>query len=134
MEAAIQPAAESSGKRRYRTVEERRGIVEETLAEGVSVAVVARRHGVNANQVFQWRRLYQSGLLEPSSQQRQHDAARLLPVTVVDEAGTGEEQNASVTAPSSGAIHIEFPGRALVSVEGRVETALVRAVLESLRG
>lgn len=134
MELAIQPVAESRGKRRYRTVEERRRIVEETLAEGVSVAVVARRHGVNANQVFQWRKLYQSGLLEPSSQQRQHNAARLLPVTVVDEAECGEEQNASVTSPSSGAIHIEFPGRALVSVEGSVDAALVRAVLESLRG
>lgn len=134
MESAIQPVAESSGKRRYRTVEERRRIVEETLAEGVSVAVVARRHGVNANQVFQWRKLYRLGLLEPSSQQRQHNTSRLLPVTVVDEAESGEAQNGSVAAPSSGAIHIEFPGRALVSVEGRVETALVRAVLESLRG
>jgi transposase len=130
MELAIQPAAESSGKRRYRTVEERRRIVEETLADGVSVAIVARRHGVNANQVFQWRKLYQSGLLEPSLQ---HNAARLLPVTVVEEAVSGEEQNASVAAPSSGAIHIEFPGRVLVSVEGRADAALVRAVLESLR-
>jgi transposase len=84
--------------------------------------------------VFQWRKLYQSGLLEPSSRQRQRNTARLLPVRVVDEAASGEEQNVSVAAPSSGAIHIEFPGRALVSVEGRVEAALVRAVLESLRG
>jgi transposase-like protein len=65
MELAIQSVAENSGKRRYRTMEERRCIGEETLAEGVSVAVVARRHGVNANQVFQWRKLYQSGLLGP---------------------------------------------------------------------
>jgi transposase len=134
MELAIQPVAENSGKRHYRTVEERRRIVEETLAEGVSVAVVARRHGVNANQVFQWRKLYQSGLLEPSAQQRQHNTARLLPVTVVDEVESGEEQHASVAAPPSGAIHIEFPGRALVSLEGRVDASLVRAVLESLRG
>ncbi len=133
MESAIQPVAEISGKRRYRTVEERRRIVEETLAEGVSVAVVARRHGVNANQLFQWRKLYRSGLLEPALP-RQHNGARLLPVTVVDEAESGEGQNASVAAPVSGAIHIEFPGRALVSVEGRVEAVLVRAVLESLRG
>ena len=89
---------------------------------------------MNANQVFQWRKLYQSGLLEPSSQQRQHNTARLLPVTVVDEVESGEEQHASVAAPSSGAIHIEFPGRALVSLEGRVDATLVRAVLESLRG
>lgn len=134
MELAIQPVAQNNGKRRYRTVEERRRIVEETLAQGVSVAIVARRHGVNANQVFQWRKLYQSGLLEASSQQRQQNAARLLPVTVVDEAGSGEEQPASVAVSSSGAIHIEFPGRALVSLEGRVDATLVRAVLESLRG
>ena len=134
MELAIQPVAASRGKRRYRTVEERRRIVEETFGEGVSVAVVARRHGINANQVFQWRKLYQSGLLEPSLQQRQHNTARFLPVTVVDEAESGEEQHASVSAPSSGAIHIEFPGRALVSLEGRVDAALVGIVLESLRG
>jgi transposase len=134
MESTIQPVAEAGGKRRYRTVEERRRIVEETLVAGVSVAVVARRHGINANQVFQWRKLYQSGLLEPSPQQRQHNTARLLPVTVVDEAESGEEHDASVAAPSSGAIHIEFPGRALVSVEDNADAALVRVVLESLRG
>ena len=134
MELAVQPAAESGGKRRYRTVEERRRIVEETLVDGVSVAVVARRHGVNANQVFQWRKLYQSGLLEASPQQRQHNRARLLPVTVVGEAGSGEAQKVSVAAPLGGAIHIEFPGRALVSVEGNADAALVRVVLEGLRG
>src|SRR6266567_8072880 len=46
-------------KRRYRALEEKRRIVEETLAEGTSVALVARAHGVNANLVFNWRRLYQ---------------------------------------------------------------------------
>jgi transposase len=39
-------------KRRYRTLEEKRRIVEETLAQGASVARVARAHGVNANLVF----------------------------------------------------------------------------------
>jgi len=39
-------------KRRYRGLEEKRRIVEESLAEGTSVALVARTHGVNANLVF----------------------------------------------------------------------------------
>ena len=73
-------------------------------------------------------------MLEPSSQQRQDNARGILPVTVVEARRSPEQRKSSVAAPSSGAIHIEFPGRALVSVEGRVETALVRAVLESLRG
>src|SRR5438094_8551839 len=50
-------------KRQYRPIEEKRRIVEATLAEGASVARVARAHGVNANQVFGWRRLYLAGRL-----------------------------------------------------------------------
>ena len=45
--------------RRHRGPELKRQIVEETLAPGASVACVARAHGVNANQVFAWRRQYQ---------------------------------------------------------------------------
>ncbi len=42
--------------RRWRSVAEPRRIVELTLVPGASVALVARAHGVNANQVFKWRR------------------------------------------------------------------------------
>ncbi len=35
--------------------------MEETFEPGSSVARVARRYGVNANQVFQWRTLYRKG-------------------------------------------------------------------------
>jgi len=42
--------------RRRRSFEEKRRIVEETLETGASVARVARRHAVNANQVFYWRK------------------------------------------------------------------------------
>jgi transposase len=73
------------GKRRYRTVEEKLRIVEETLAAETSVAVVARRHGVNANQLFHWRKLYQSGLLVPPGGEPVSDESRLLPVTVADD-------------------------------------------------
>ena len=45
-------------ERRMRTVEEKTKIVKETLVPGVSVAEVARRHGVNANLLFTWRRQY----------------------------------------------------------------------------
>src|SRR5215471_13327888 len=48
-------------KHRWRTKAERRAIVEETLVPGASVSRVARRHDVNANQVFHWRKLYQEG-------------------------------------------------------------------------
>ena len=66
----------STAKRQQRRVEEKRRIVEETLIEGASVARVARAHGVNANQVFGWRRLYLAGQLGGSG------AIKLLPVQV----------------------------------------------------
>ena len=53
-----------TAKRQYRSPELKRQMVEETLAPGASVARVARAHGVNANQLFGWRRQYRQGLLE----------------------------------------------------------------------
>jgi transposase len=44
-------------------VEEEVTIVQETYAPGMSVSLVARRHGVAPNQVFRWRRLYGEGAL-----------------------------------------------------------------------
>ena len=57
MDTSGQMAVEvaSQVKRQKRSVEEKRRIVEETLEAGASVARVARRHAVNANQVFYWR-------------------------------------------------------------------------------
>jgi transposase len=54
--------------RRRRSAEERRLIVEETLAAGSSVAREARKYGINANQVFQWRRMYRGGQLGGGAQ------------------------------------------------------------------
>jgi len=48
-------------KQRRRTIQERREIVKETFVAGASVSRVARRHDVNANQVFYWRKLYREG-------------------------------------------------------------------------
>ena len=43
-------------RRRYRRwdAEEKRSICQQTRAPGVSVAQVARRHGLNANLIFKW--------------------------------------------------------------------------------
>jgi len=49
------------GRRRYRSEEEKRRIVAESLERGASVSVVARRHDVNTNLLFTWRRRYGTG-------------------------------------------------------------------------
>ena len=54
------PSTALSQTKQRRSVEQRRKIVQETLAAGASVA---RVHGVNANQVFHWRKLYREGRL-----------------------------------------------------------------------
>jgi transposase len=50
-------------RRRRRTPQEKIAIVQQTMEPGMTVSHVARLHGVNANQVFTWRRQYQNGSL-----------------------------------------------------------------------
>ena len=60
---AVDALGRPTGPRRKYTIAEKRQIAEETVQPGASVALVARSHGINANLVFGWRRLYQQGLL-----------------------------------------------------------------------
>jgi len=50
-------------RRRRWSAEEKTRIVQETYAPGMSVSLVARRHGIAPNQLFSWRRLYADGAL-----------------------------------------------------------------------
>jgi transposase len=94
--------------------------------------MVARQHGINANQVFYWRKLYRAGQLGNEGGAEQQ--VRLLPVSVSDDQ-PAETEPEVVASPIPGVtINIEFPGRTLVSFEGAVDADIVRAVVESLRG
>lgn len=116
-------------KRVHRTAEEKRRIVEATLVPGASIARVARENGVNANQVFQWRFEHRKGVGWAFGESR----TELLPVTLTGESDSVlAPREASPVLTPSGSIHIELPGRALVSVESCVDPALVRVVLGSL--
>jgi transposase len=108
---------------------ERRRVVEETFEAGASVARVALKYGVNANQVFQWRRLYRDGKLGVPPE----GAMKLLPVSVADDQEPAKPEPTEVSSSSCGAIHIELPGEVRISLEGVVDPAIVRVVLMSLR-
>ena len=127
-------SADGEVKRQRRSIAEKRRIVEETLAPGASVAVIARAHGVNANQVFGWRQLYRAGRLGGAGQV-QPDGIKLLPVTVEGPptltAATGAESR-SANSPT-GAIHIKL-SQAQIRIEGQADLALLRVILEALRG
>jgi len=110
-------------KRQKRSVEEKRRIVEETLAAGVSVARVARRHAVNANQVFYWRKKYREGRLGkgPSS--------KLLPVTLSD----GRCGKSAFWSSAVGSLEIKL-SKGTVRVAGNVDVVVLRTAIESLLG
>jgi transposase-like protein len=99
--AAIDTLERRSGSRRYRGVEEKRRIVEESLVPGVSVAMIARKYEVNANQVFGWRRLYQQGLLEVRDA---GEALAMMPVKVAEDEAPArhDRRKKSVTPPARG--------------------------------
>ena len=100
MERALESADHGSGKRRYWSIEEKRRIVEETLCSSASVASLAREHGLNANQLFYWRKQYHAGQLVPSAHVGSSSDVRLLPVTVADEASHQAQGDAGPSSPA----------------------------------
>ncbi|EHL9137456.1 IS3 family transposase, partial [Escherichia coli] len=50
-------------KRRRRTTQEKIAIVQQSFEPGMTVSLVARKHGVAASQLFLWRKQYQEGSL-----------------------------------------------------------------------
>jgi transposase len=117
-------------ERQRRSIAEKRRIVEETLVDGASVARVARAHGINANQVFGWRRLYLAGRLG-----ERKPAMKLLPVRVSESLPRplpveGSSVDLSKAQPAT--IHIELR-QAQVHIEGSADPGLVRVLLECLR-
>jgi transposase len=120
---------EPGRKRRMRSKLERRQVVEETMRPGApSVAVIARAHGVNANQVFNWRKLYHAGRLNEKVQ-----ASELLPVRISENSHPEYPEVGRLTiAPVvAGMIQIEL-GRVRVRVEGAADPATLRTILEQL--
>jgi transposase len=107
--------------RRFRPLAEKRRIAQEALLPGVSVAEIARRHGINANLVFGWRRMEQMGLLG-ARPRRAHPL--LLPVKVI-------EPPATATTP--GTLRIEFAGGIELHITGAVDAALVERIIAQIQ-
>jgi transposase len=103
--------------------------VQLTLEPGASVSEVGRTHGVNANQLFKWRRQHERGQLSKGKE----PSTALLPVTISADEGATPEIGADVQSPRGGAIHIELPGKVMISVESGADRALLHCVLASLR-
>jgi transposase len=100
----------------------KRQMVAETLEPGSSVSIVARRHDVNTNQLFKWRRE-----LLPKAVPAVVEAGAMVPVEIM------AERPRRRRADRKGIIEIEFGSGARVSLRGEVEPAVLRQVIELLR-
>ena len=129
MDTSERAVVKREPQRRRRSVAEKRGIVEETLEPGASVARVAQRHAVNANQVFHWRRLYRKGLLA----EKNAGSMSLLPVTISD-VRVSQAAQATCERPGNapyGTIDVELV-KGHLRVTGGVDAEALRTVLEQL--
>ena len=109
------------GPYRHHQPEFKRAVVEETLRPGASVALIARKHGINANQVFHWRKLHREGQLGDAS-------SAMLPVTIDPEVAVDRPNGVQ----ASGSLLIESE-RLRVRIEGRPDAETLRVVLAELR-
>lgn len=115
---------QAGAKRRRWTTELKRQLVAETLEPGSSVSIVARRHDVNANQLFKWRHKLAGSM---------STAAALVPVAVVPEPATRPLAEAGmVPKPAPGRIEIMLSGGVRVRIEGAADPAAVTPPTGSL--
>ena len=94
-------------------------MVDDTRRPGASVGVIARRHGVNANQVFHWRKPYREGRLDVAS-----PGAQLVPVRIT------EVVSDDWPARLCGGVIVVEVGRARIRVKGSVDAEALSLILE----
>jgi len=92
-------------------------VVEECHKRGASVSIVARRHDINANVLFRWRREYRLGIIRPSPHAHQNKS--FVPVGLIDSNGKAiAVPPASAKAPAIKALPAPAPAprRAIASI------------------
>ena len=106
-------------KRRQYSEALKRQMVAETQVPGASVSIVARRHDVNSNQLFRWRRQ----LLPKAAV----DSGAMVPVEVAPDSDRPQRTD------REGIIEIVFGCGARVRLRGEVSSETLRQVIELLR-
>ena len=124
MDTNFQPIISTNARGHYRQhpLEFKRALVALSLEPGASVARIARDHGVNANQVFSWRRLYEQGRLGVPALMRDDG---LLPVVLAPTVPAPS----SDTANANGIIVLEL-GEVRVRIEGQPNASTLAQVLD----
>lgn len=131
----------ASGRRHWLEAVKRE-LVAATFEPGASVSIVARRHDVNANQLFKWRRQFRDRSDDASLQ-----AVQMLPVEIASPAlampgrsapsrGPGRRRaeiasRAGDAPAAAGSVEIKLPGGARVTITGKADPATVAAAIRA---
>ena len=126
-------ASRPNARRRW-SEEEKRRIVAEAEAPGASVSVVARRHDVNANLLFTWRRQFRREACSTAV-----GSAAFIPAVIAPDEGadagepavTAREPGEAIKDESRppGLIEIILPGGRRVIVDKEVSAAALGRVI-----
>jgi len=108
--------------RRSRSDEEKRAIVAETMVDGESVSSVARRHGINANMLFTWRKRFR---LEDAAAVTGPEAPDFLPVAIKDPAPV------QVTADRP-VVELDFESGARLRIFSAADSRVIKSVIEAM--
>lgn len=123
--AELRQKAAAPRRRRSYGLEEKQRLVAESYEPGASVSLVARRHDINANLLFTWRRQMRgpARALEPMT---------LIPIEVLQKA---EAAAPAVVAGAqcAGEIEIILASGVRVRVDPEVNEAALKRVLSALR-
>lgn len=111
-------------RRRLWSAEEKRQIVAETFAPGASVSIVARRHDLNANMLFTWRR--EAG---ENAALSAGEGVTFVPATIVGEPGAAV---LPASAAAAGRMEIVLAGGDRVIVGPDVDAAGLTRVVKVL--
>lgn len=103
--------------------EAKRRIVEETMQPGASVSIVARRHDINSNLLFSWRKLYREGQLGEDAGDQS-----FIQIGVV---GTGASMPG--VDRSAGLIELDLPGGVRLRIDSRIEEPVLQRVLRAVK-
>jgi len=133
--SSISVVEPSSQPRRRYTVQFKRQVVQESMARGASIARVALTHGLNANQLHNWRWQYRRGDFRPVSQD-----ATLVPIHInalptgrqaehYASTGRGVEADAVDT---TGRIELHL-GHVKIVVHGAADPRALQCMIELLR-
>ncbi len=135
-------------RRRVWAAEQKRAIALESLDPSTTPTDVARRYGISSGLLYTWRRQLREGQLGSAP----HRVAGFARVDLVGEAprlkapdpvqpmpdppmpAPSPQPPSARTPPCSGVIEIALPGGASVRVDGSVDGAALRRVLDVLGG